>query len=157
MWFVFICVCNTVGLARINTWFVLLDTDCKYCEAWFFWREMVVVFFFLSLRYKFLGMWVRFGTCYRMSQSATWQKKEWYGRKSDTCVDFEEGICSESSPIAVLNFRIMLPLCMCVCVCVCVCVHVCISLQFIFGLLYISPLYRSLWVSTLLKCQIASI
>jgi hypothetical protein len=29
--------------------------------------------------------------------------KELYGRKSDTCVDFEDGICSESSPIAVFN------------------------------------------------------
>lgn len=41
-------------------------------------------------------------------------EKDWYGRKSDTCVDFEDGICSESSPIAVLNLRILLPLCVCV-------------------------------------------
>jgi hypothetical protein len=84
-------------------------------------------------------------------------EKEIYGRKSDTCVDFEDRVCSDSSPIAVVNLAVMLPLCVCVCararvcarvrarVCVCVCVHVCNSLQFIiFGLLYISPLYGPL-------------
>jgi len=183
-WFVFICVCNTLGLARINTGFVLLDTYCKYCEVWFFCRGLVVVFSSWAGGKNFLACGWDLGHVTECRKLPLGRKRNIYGRKSDTCVDFEDGVCSDSSPIALLNLTIMLPLCVCVCVCVCVslcvclcvrarvcvsacvlvrsrarvCVHVCNSLQFIiFGLLYISPLYGPLWVYTLLKCQIASI
>jgi len=108
MWFVFICVCNTVGLARINTGFVLLGTDCKHCEVWFFCRESVVVFSSWVGGANFLACGWDLGRVTECRKAPLDRKRmiwlqKWYVRRC------EDGIFSESSPIAVLNPRILLP------------------------------------------------
>lgn len=75
------------------------------------------------------------------------QEQELGGRNSDMYADREDGVRSESYPIAVLNLRVR--------VTVYARVRACDSLWYRLRLLYIFPRYSSFYI--LLVCQIASI